>query len=47
MKEIAHQLRISIKTVESHRSELKKRLHIHDIAGLVRYAIRMGLVTLY
>jgi len=44
-KEIAHLLKISIKTVETHRSELMERLDIHDVAGLVRYAIRVGVVT--
>jgi DNA-binding NarL/FixJ family response regulator len=45
-KEIAHQLHLSIKTVETHRAQLMKRLSIYDIAGLVRYAVRMGLVTI-
>jgi DNA-binding NarL/FixJ family response regulator len=44
-QEIAQLLSISVKTVESHRSQLMERLDIHDVAGLVRYAIRMGLVT--
>jgi len=44
-KDIARQLRISVKTVESHRASLMERLNIHEVAGLVRYAIRMGLVT--
>lgn len=43
-KEIAELLFISVKTVETHRMQLMKRLDIHDVAGLVRYAIRMGLV---
>ena len=43
-KEIAQQLNISFKTVESHRNHLMKKLDLHDIAGLVRYAIRRGLV---
>ena len=43
-KEIADLLYISVKTVETHRMQLMKRLDIHDVAGLVRYAIRMGLV---
>ena len=42
---IAQQLQISIKTVETHRAELMKRLDIHDLAGLVRYAVRVGLVS--
>ena len=45
-QEIAHRLDISVKTVETHRANLMDRLEIHDIAGLVRYAIRVGLVTL-
>ena len=44
-KEIAAELNISIKTVESHRLQLMDRLDIHDIPGLVRYAIRSGLVS--
>ena len=44
-KEIAAGLDISIKTVESHRLQLMDRLNIHDIPGLVRYAIRNGLVS--
>jgi DNA-binding NarL/FixJ family response regulator len=44
-KEIASKLNLSIKTVETHRGELMNRLDIHDVAGLVRYAIRTGLVT--
>ena len=44
-KEIASKLDLSVKTVDSHRTELMARLGIHDIAGLVRYAIRVGLVS--
>jgi DNA-binding NarL/FixJ family response regulator len=43
-KRIASMLTISVKTVESHRKQLMERLDIYDIAGLVRYAIRVGLV---
>jgi DNA-binding NarL/FixJ family response regulator len=43
-KEKARRLNISAKTVESHRAELMLRLDIHDVAGLVRFAIKMGLV---
>jgi len=43
-KDIAHSLNISVKTVESHRTLLMERLDIHDVAGLVRYSIRIGLV---
>jgi DNA-binding NarL/FixJ family response regulator len=44
-RRIAETLGISIKTVETHRAELMKRLGIHDVAGLVRYAVLVGLVT--
>jgi DNA-binding NarL/FixJ family response regulator len=44
-KQIAHLLDSSVKTVESHRASLMERLDIHDVAGLVRYAIRNGLVS--
>ena len=44
-KAIARALGVSVKTVESHRAQLMERLDIHDIAGLVRYAIRTGLVN--
>jgi DNA-binding NarL/FixJ family response regulator len=43
-KEIAFLLNLSPKTVETHRAMLMQRLQIHDLAGLVRYAIRIGLV---
>lgn len=45
-KEIAQVLNISIKTVETHRAQLMGRLGIHDVPGLVRFAIRTGLVSL-
>ena len=45
MKQIAHLLGISSKTAEAHRSQLMDRLDIHDVAGLVRYAIRTGLIS--
>lgn len=44
-KEIAHRLELSVKTVETHRAAIMKRLDIHDVPGLVRYAIRAGLIT--
>ncbi len=43
-QEIARDLRIAVKTVESHRANIMDRLGIHDIPGLVRYAIRTGLI---
>ena len=44
-KEIAGTLDVSVKTVEAHRLQLMARLDIHDVPGLVRYAIRNGLVA--
>ena len=44
MKEIAYALGVSIKTIEAHRAQLMDRLQIHDIPGLVRYAMRTGLI---
>lgn len=43
--QIAARLRISTKTVEAHRSQLMQRLGIHDVPGLVRFAIRHRLVS--
>ena len=43
-KEIASMLGISVKTAESHRSNIMEKLDIHDVAGLVRYAIRAGII---
>jgi len=43
-KEIALELRISVKTVETHRAKLMEKLDTHTAAGLVRYAITKGLV---
>jgi DNA-binding NarL/FixJ family response regulator len=43
-KDIASRLNVSIKTVETHRKQLMERLDIHDVAGLVRYAIRAGII---
>ena len=43
-KEIAGVLGVSLKTVDSHRSNLMEKLDIHKVSGLVRFAIRAGLV---
>jgi DNA-binding NarL/FixJ family response regulator len=43
-REVAKRLGLSIKTIESHRSEIMKRLRIHDVVSLVRFAIRVGLI---
>jgi DNA-binding NarL/FixJ family response regulator len=44
-KEIAVVLGVSVKTAESYRAQVMEKLDIHDTAGLVRYAIRRGLVV--
>ena len=44
-KEIARRLDLSVKTVDTHRSRLMNQLDIHDVAGLVRYAMRTGLIS--
>jgi RNA polymerase sigma factor (sigma-70 family) len=44
-REIADRLHVSQKTVEMYRAQIKERLDIHDTAGLVRYAIRVGLIS--
>ena len=43
-KEVARVLGLSVKTAESHRSRLMRKLDIHETAGLVRYAIRRGVI---
>ncbi len=43
-KEVAQMLSISVRTAETHRSQIMDALDIHETAGLVRYAIRMGLI---
>lgn len=45
-RDIADRLGLSVKTVESHRYALMKRLHIDSVVGLVRFAIRVGLTPL-
>ena len=44
-KQIAYDLGLSIKTIETHRAQVMERLGIHDVAGLVRYSIRIGLIN--
>jgi DNA-binding NarL/FixJ family response regulator len=43
-KEIASDLGISLRTIDSHRSNLMEKLNIHKVSGLVRFAIRSGLI---
>jgi len=45
-KAMAFSMKVSVKTVETHRATLMDRLHIHDLAGLVIYAVRHKLVSL-
>lgn len=42
---IAERLHVSVKTVETHRAQLMDRLDIHDVPGLVRFAIRTGVIS--
>jgi DNA-binding NarL/FixJ family response regulator len=44
-KEIACRLNIGTRTVETHRQRLMHKLGIHSIAGLTRFAIAQGLIT--
>jgi len=44
-KEIAFTLSLSGKTIETHRAQLMRKLGIHDVPGLVKYAIRVGLIS--
>jgi DNA-binding NarL/FixJ family response regulator len=44
-REIAQQMSLSVKTIESHRQQVINKLNIHSIAGLTKYAIREGLIS--
>jgi len=44
-REIASHLRLSVKTVEAHRTAMMKKLELHGVAELTRWAIRRGIVT--
>src|SRR6185503_8298956 len=46
-KQIAYDLGLSIKTIETHRAQIMERLDIHDVAGLVRFSIRIGLISVH
>lgn len=43
-KDIANKLGISVKTVDNHRTNLMRKLNLHDVASLTRYALEIGLV---
>jgi DNA-binding NarL/FixJ family response regulator len=45
-KVIAEAMQISVKTVEKHRTNLMTKLNVHDLAGLIRIAIKHGLISL-
>ena len=45
-KEIAYELKLSIKTIETHRQQIMDKLQLHSIAELTKYALRQGLTTL-
>jgi DNA-binding NarL/FixJ family response regulator len=45
-KDIARRLDLSVKTVETHRTGLMRQLDVHEVTGLVRYALKLGLVTI-
>jgi DNA-binding NarL/FixJ family response regulator len=45
-QEIAEALTLSKKTVESHRANIMRKLDLHDVTELVKYAIRKGLIQL-
>lgn len=44
-KEIARRLDLSVKTVDTHRTQIMKQLDIHEVTGLVRFALRAGLIS--
>lgn len=44
-KDVANRLGLSFKTIEAHRAQIMERLGVHDLTGLVRFAVRVGLVT--
>jgi len=45
-KQIASQLYVSVKTIETHRREIMNKLNIHSVAALTKYAVREGLTSL-
>ena len=45
-KEISHKLNLSVKTVETHRKKIMEKIGIQSIAGLTRYAVKEGLISL-
>ena len=45
-RDIAGHLRVSVKTIETHRRQIMKKLDLHSIADLTKYAIREGLTSI-
>ena len=45
-KEIAQNLNVGVRTAETHRERIMRKLAIHSVAGLTRFAIAKGLITL-
>jgi DNA-binding NarL/FixJ family response regulator len=45
-KEVSYSLNLSVKTIETYRTQIMDKLDIHDLPGLVRYAIRQGIIEL-
>lgn len=43
-RHIASRLGVSVKTIETHRAQIMARLDLHDLAALVRYAVRQGMI---
>jgi len=43
-KEIAQKLNISVKTVDNHRTNLMRKLDLHNVASITRYAMQIGLI---
>ena len=46
LKEIASALGVGVRTIETHRERIMRRLDIHSVAGLTRYAVATGLISL-
>ncbi len=45
-KEIASRLEVGVRTIETHRERIMRKLNIHSVAGLTKYAIQKGLISL-
>jgi DNA-binding NarL/FixJ family response regulator len=46
-KEVATMLKLSVKTAETHRTNLMRKLNLHSVADLTLYAVRNGIVQIY